>query len=129
MTETQAKKILVIDDEVHIRRVLEVKLKNRGYQVITAKNGQQGLDFIYSHKPDAVVTDINMPLLEGDKLCQLIDKLKEKRPFLTLVITARISPEDRAWVQKMRDTQLMEKPFSPSRLVQCIDAYFKRQSS
>lgn len=129
MTETHAKKILVIDDDAPIRRVIEVKLKNRGYQVITAKNGQQGLDYIYSHKPDAVVTDINMPLLNGDKLCQLTDKLKKKRPFLTLVITARISPEEQVWVQEMRDTQLMEKPFSPSRLVECIDAYFERQSS
>ncbi len=129
MTETQAKKILVIDDEAHIRRVLEVKLKNRGYQVITAKNGQQGLEFIHSQKPDAVVTDINMPLLDGDELCKMTDYLKKKRPFLTLVITARISPEEQDWVQKMRDTQLMEKPFSPSRLVACIDAYFERQSS
>ena len=129
MTETQAKTILVIDDEVHIRRVLEVKLKNRGYRVITAKNGQQGLDLIYSQQPDAVVTDINMPLLEGDELCKMTDELKKERPFLTLVITARISPVERAWVQKMRDTELMEKPFSPSRLVECIDAYFERQSS
>jgi len=129
MTETQAKKILVIDDEAHIRLVIEVKLKNRGYQVITAKNGQEGLELIYSQKPDAVVTDINMPLLEGDELCRLTDKLKKKRPFLTVVITARISPEEHAWVQEMRDTQLMEKPFSPSRLVECIDAYFERQSS
>ncbi len=129
MTETQAEKILVIDDEAHIRRVLEVKLKNRGYRVITAKNGQQGLELIYSEKPDAVVTDINMPFLEGDKLCQMTDGLKKERPFLTLVITARISPEEHAWVQKMSDTELMEKPFSPARLVECIDAYFERQSS
>jgi len=129
MTETQAKKILVIDDEAHIRLVIEAKLKSRGYQVITAKNGQEGLGLIYSQKPDAVVTDINMPLLDGDKLCQMTDKLKKKRPFLTLVITARISPEEHTWVQKMRDTQLMIKPFSPSKLVECIDAYFERQSS
>ena len=104
-------------------------MKNRGYRVITAKNGQEGLELIYSQKPDAVVTDINMPLLEGDELCRQIDELKKKRPFLTVVITARISPEEQAWVQEMRDTQLMEKPFSPSRLVDCIDAYFERQSS
>ncbi|MBL6971127.1 MAG: response regulator, partial [Desulfobacterales bacterium] len=125
----QAKKILVIDDEAHIRFVIKVKLKSRGYQVITAKNGQEGLELIYSQKPDAVVTDINMPLLEGDELCRQIDELKKKRPFLTVVITARISPQDRAWVKEMRDTQLMEKPFSPSKLVKCIDDYFERQSS
>lgn len=121
------KKVLVIDDEAHIRRVIEVKLKNQGYQVITARNGQEGLDLIHSHQPDAVVTDINMPLLDGDKLCRMTDDLKKERPFLTLVITARISPEEQAWVNEMRDTQLMEKPFSPSKLVGCIDAYFERQ--
>lgn len=123
------KKILVIDDEAHIRRVLEVKLKNRGYQVITAKNGQEGLDLIYSQQPDAVVTDINMPLMEGDTLCKLTNDLKKDRPFLTLVITARISPEEQAWVAKLHDTQLMEKPFSPSRLLECIDNYFKEKTS
>lgn len=129
MTKAQAKTILVIDDEAHIRLIIEVKLKNRGYRVITAKNGQEGLELIYSQKPDAVVTDINMPLLDGDELCRLTDGLKKDRPFLTLVITARISPQEQTWVQKMRDTQLMEKPFSPSKLVECIDAYFERQSS
>lgn len=121
------KKILVIDDEAHIRRIIEVKLKNRGYQVIVARNGQEGLDLIYSQQPDAVVTDINMPLIEGDQLCKMTDDLKKERPFLTVVITARISPEEQAWVQELRDTQLMEKPFSPSRLVECIEDYFERQ--
>lgn len=123
------KKILVIDDEAHIRRVIEVKLKNRGYQVITAKNGRQGLDLIYSQQPDAVVTDINMPLIDGDELCKLTDDIKKERPFLTLVITARISPEEQAWVGELRDTQFMQKPFSPAKLVECIDAYFKVQTS
>jgi len=123
------KKILVIDDEAHIRRVIEVKLKSQGYRVITARNGQEGLELIYSQQPDAVVTDINMPLLEGDKLCRMTDKLKEKRPFLTVVITARISPEEQAWVCEMHDTQLMEKPFSPARLLECINTYFERQTS
>ena len=122
------KKILVIDDEAHIRRVVEVKLKNRGYQVITAKNGREGLALIHSEQPDAVVTDINMPLLDGETLCKLTDKLKKERPFLTLVITARISPEEQIWVGELRDTQLMQKPFSPSRLLECIDAYFERQA-
>jgi len=123
------KKILVIDDEAHIRRVIEVKLKKQGYQVITARNGQEGLDLIHSQQPDAVVTDINMPLMGGDELCKMTDDLKKERPFLTLIITARISPEEQAWVKEMRDTQLMEKPFSPARLVECIDAYFERQTS
>jgi DNA-binding response OmpR family regulator len=120
--------VLVIDDELHIRRVVEVKLKKRGYRVITAKNGRQGLDLIHSQQPDAVVTDINMPLMNGETLCKLTNELKKERPFLTVVVTARISPEEQAWVDEMIDTQLMEKPFSPAKLLQCVEAYFERQA-
>ena len=67
------KKILVIDDEAPIRRVLELKLKNRGYQVITAKNGVEGLEIIKTQQPDAVITDIMMPEMDGKTHCQLVN--------------------------------------------------------
>ena len=108
------KKILIIDDEAHIRRVIEMKFKKSGYQVFTAKNGREGLELILSQKPDAVITDINMPQMDGETLCKTTDELKRERPFLTLIITARISPNEQTWVNEMCDTQLMEKPFSPA---------------
>ena len=120
-----SKKILVIDDEISIRRIIELKLKNSGYQVITASDGQQGLDLIYKEKPDAVITDINMPRMDGQTLCLQTNALKKDRPFFTLIITARISLDEQKWIGEMDDTQLMEKPFSPSRLVECIEGYFK----
>ena len=121
-------KILIVDDEVSIRRVIELKLKNRGYRVVTASNGEEGLKKIYTEKPDAVVTDINMPGMDGKSLCERSDPLKVKRSFLTIVLTARISPDERRWIKKLRETQLMRKPFSPSRLVQQIDQYFHNKS-
>lgn len=119
-----SKKVLVIDDGAHIRRVMELKLRKGGYEVITAMNGEEGLNLIASQQPDVVITDILMPRLDGQSLCKETDHLKEKRPFLTIVITNRISPDDRSWINEMRDTQLMEKPFSPSRVLACIDEYF-----
>jgi len=121
-------KILIVDDDVSIRRVIELKLKNSGYRVVTASNGEEGLKKIYTEKPDAVVTDINMPGMDGKCLCERSDPLKVKRSFLTIVLTARISPDERRWIEKMRETQLMQKPFSPSRLVQQIDQYFHNES-
>jgi DNA-binding response OmpR family regulator len=123
------KKVLVIDDDAQIRRVVELKLKNRGYQVLMAMNGQEGLSLIQSQQPDAVVTDIVMPKLDGQTLCQQTNHLKKQRPFLTIVMTNRISPDDRNWVKDMQDTELMEKPFSPTRLLGCIDEYFRRGES
>ncbi len=121
------KKILVIDDEAHIRRVLEVKLKIRGYQVLMAKNGQEGIDIIKEHQPDIVITDINMPIIDGKTLCEKTNGLKKERSFLTIIITARINPEERDWISNMQDTQFFEKPFSPAKIVETIEQYLGDQ--
>jgi DNA-binding response OmpR family regulator len=121
------KKVLVIDDEPHIRRVIELKLKKRGYQVSMATNGEEGLNAINTLQPDVVISDINMPKLDGKTLCEMTDDLKRERPFLTIIITARISPGEEIWISKMRHTLFMEKPFSPSRLLECVEQYLKKQ--
>ena len=121
------KKILVVDDEVAIRRVLAIKLKNHGYQVLLAVNGEQGLEMIRTEMPDVVVTDLNMPGLDGKSLCEKTNDLKRDREFLTIVLTARISPDDRRWFEQMHRTNFMQKPFSPSKLVDCIGQYFDDQ--
>ena len=117
------KKILVVDDEAHIRRVIEIKLKKRGYQVITAKNGQEGFDIVQTQQPDVVISDINMPVMDGKTLCEKTNELKKERPFLTIMITARILPEDREWVDRMQDTLFLEKPFSPAEIMEHVEQY------
>ena len=121
------KRILVCDDEAHIRRVIELKLKSRGYDVTTAVNGEEGLAIVQNEKPDAVISDINMPKLDGKSLCEMTNPIKAERPFLTIIITARISPDEEEWVGRMQDTQFMEKPFSPSKLLAALDKYFDIQ--
>ena len=117
------KKVLIIDDEAPIRRVLEFKLKNKGYQVLIAENGAQGLELIKAHQPDAVITDIMMPEMDGRQLCEQTNGLKQERPFLTIVVTCRIAQDEQQWINQLQDTLFMEKPFSPARLVECIDQY------
>jgi FixJ family two-component response regulator len=70
-----------------------------------------------------VITDIMMPKLDGKALCEQTDHLKEEWPFLTIVVTCRISPDEHSWIEGMRDTLFMEKPFSPSKLIECVDQY------
>lgn len=122
------KKILVIDDEAHIRRVIALKLKKRGYRVVMAANGEEGLNIIKSQRPNVVVSDIMMPKLDGKSLCEQTNGLKEEWPFLTIIMTCRIFPNEQNWINEMQDTLFMEKPFSPSRLVEHIDQYFGIQS-
>lgn len=118
------KRILVVDDEAPIRRVLELKLKNGGYEVLLAEDGEAGLRIIESEKPDAVVSDINMPRMDGKQLCEAVNHLKLERTFLTIIMTARILPDEEQWISAMQDTVFMEKPFSPSAVLERIDQYF-----
>ncbi len=118
------KKVLIADDDSHIRNVIGLKLRNAGYQVLTAKNGEEGLNLIKTQQPDAIITDIVMPKLDGKALCEKSNEIKKERPFLTLIITCSISFDEKISLKKMQDTMFMEKPFSPSRLLECLDQYF-----
>jgi CheY-like chemotaxis protein len=118
------KKILVVDDEAPIRRVLELKLKNGGYEVLLAEDGEAALRVIEKERPDAVVTDLNMPRMDGKQLCETTNHLKRDRTFLTIIMTARIIPDEEQWIKTMQETVFMEKPFSPSSILECIDRYF-----
>ena len=111
-----------------IRRVIEIKLKKHGYQVITASNGKEALNLIKTQKPEVVISDIMMPEMDGKTLCEETNHLKKKRPFLTIMLSCRISHDEESWTDEMKDTLFMEKPFSPSRLVECVDRYFVGQS-
>ncbi len=62
--------------------------------------------------------------MDGRQMCELSNPLKQERPFLTIIMTARILPEERQWISKMDNTIFMEKPFSPSRLLESVDRYF-----
>lgn len=117
-------KILVADDEAPIRRVLELKLKNGGYEVFVAEDGEAALRIVESQQPDAIITDINMPRMNGKQLCEATNPMKQQRPFLTIIMTARIIPDEEEWITKMEETVFLEKPFSPSAILERIDKYF-----
>jgi CheY-like chemotaxis protein len=121
---SERKKILIIDDEAYIRRVVELKLAKRGYEVVGAANGEEGLRIFEDLQPDVVITDINMPKLNGKAFCELTNGMKKQRPFLTIIITCSIADDCRKWVKDLNETLFFDKPFSPSKLSDSIDAYF-----
>jgi CheY-like chemotaxis protein len=114
-------KILIVDDEAYIRRVLELKLKNKGYEVITAVNGAEGLEKLKLYDPDVVITDIKMPAMDGRALCEKINNSNNDKPYLIIVVTCSVSEGNIRWINNMRDTLLLEKPFSPSRVLDAIE--------
>jgi CheY-like chemotaxis protein len=116
-------KILIVDDEAYIRRVLELKLRNKGYEVFAAANGAEGLEKLNLYEPEVVITDIKMPGMDGRALCEKINNSNNDKPYLIIVVTCSVSDGNLRWINNMRDTLLLEKPFSPSRVLEAIEDY------
>lgn len=115
---------MVIDDDVHIRRVIELKLKNAGYQVLIAENGEDGMKMINARRPDVVITDIEMPKMDGKSVIMKSNELKKEHPFLTIIVSCSIAFEENRWADDVQDTYFMEKPFSLNKVLECVDQYF-----
>ncbi len=122
-------KILIVDDEAYIRRVLELKLKNKGYKVLTAINGAEGLEKFNLYHPDVVITDVKMPGMDGQALCEKINNTNDEKPYLIIVVTCSVSESNMRWINNMRDTLLLEKPFSPSRILEAIEEFVENSDT
>ena len=112
-----AKRILVVDDELHMIRVVKLFLERAGYKVDTASNGQEALDSILLDPPDVLLTDINMPRMNGQQLCLELQKQLPGRTFPIFVMTSMTERENRDWAQKIPNTELLEKPLSMRLLI------------
>lgn len=120
----QKKKVMIVDDEPFILRVLKMKLEQGGYTVTTALNGLEAMKKMDREQPSVVITDINMPQMNGRELCEILKKRQEKNPILIIVITSDIDKANRTWTEQMENTRFVVKPFSPRSILKMINNYF-----
>lgn len=105
--------ILVVDDEVHILHVVSLKLRNAGYEVITAEDGEEGLETALEQQPDLVITDFQMPYMTGLELCQKLKEDQRARTIPALMLTARGFSLDGDDLERTNIVGVISKPFSP----------------
>src|SRR6266567_9433245 len=118
-----AQKILVIEDEEGIIHLLNLYLKNAGYEVIIARDGADGLAMHAREHPDLVILDIMLPAIDGFEVCRRIRQWS-KTPILML--TARGSEDDRIQGLELGADDYLVKPFSPRELVSRVRAILRR---
>ena len=118
------KRILIVDDEPHIIRVLKRSLENAGYSVDEAYNGEKALAYLEKQQPDLIITDIDMPKMNGRELCLQIKQTIPDHTFDIFILTARAEIEHREWSHKLERVSFYEKPVSIMRLITSIDAHF-----
>ena len=124
-----AGKILAVDDDPDILDALTMILESRGYQVVTARNGAEGLAKIEAEKPDLMILDLLMPKLDGFGVCKKLrhdTKWAQYRRMPVLVVTSVREDASRRRYELETGQELgvddyVEKPFSPDILLERVD--------
>ena len=109
--------VLIVDDSRSIRELLASVLVNAGFDVTSADDGQQGLDKARSHDYDLVITDVNMPVMNGIDLLKKLRALPAYNFKPILILTTEFSQEMKLKGKEAGATGWMVKPFDPEKLV------------
>ena len=115
------KTILVADDESHILHVVSLKLRNAGFRVLTARDGQEALEIAQQQHPDLLITDYHMPQLSGLELCQKLKQDPQTSTIPAIMLTARGYHLEPADTQRNGIFRMLSKPFSPRQLLTTVE--------
>jgi CheY-like chemotaxis protein len=115
------RKVLVADDEIHIIHVVTIKLRNNGFEVIAAENGDKAFTMACKEKPDIIVTDFQMPGMTGLELVRKLRQYETTKDIPVIMLTARgFAVEDKER-EELEISELLSKPFSPRELLRSIE--------
>jgi len=111
------KKIMAVDDERHIVRLIQVNLERSGFQVVTAFDGPDALKKVESDRPDLIVLDVMMPRMDGFEVLKRLQANPETREIPIIMLTAKAQDADvfRGWASGV--SAYLTKPFNPLELI------------
>ncbi len=113
-------KVLIADDEIHIIHVVAIKLKNNGFDVISASNGAEAYDLACKESPDVIVTDYQMPFMTGLELIEKLRANEQTKETPVILLTARSFAITEETQQSLNVEACLSKPFSPKELLKSI---------
>ena len=114
-------RVIAIDDEADILRLIRMKLSKEGFDVSTASNGDEGIEKVLREKPDVMIVDILMPGKDGYQVVKEVKaRLQEESP-ITIMLTSKTEDEDMVRGLSMGADDYITKPFSPRELIERIN--------
>ena len=115
-------KILCIEDEPQMIDLIKLILETKGYEVLGAEGGQQGLDMMRSEKLDLILLDLMMPDMDGGDVFHHMKEEVELRDIPVIVVTAKAAPIDKVlWINVAKVDDYVTKPFGPRELVESVE--------
>jgi two-component system, OmpR family, alkaline phosphatase synthesis response regulator PhoP len=122
-------KILIVEDEPDIRKLVSYNLVQEHFKVLEAEDGEQGLKIVQRDRPDLVILDLMLPGLSGMELCKILRDRTETEKLPVLMLTAKAGEADRIVGLEMGADDYLAKPFSPRELVARVRAILRRVES
>lgn len=128
MSEPEKQTVLIVDDDLELRQLLETEL-GQEFQVLTARTGEEGLLNALLYKPDILISDINMPDLNGWELCYLLRQIPSTRATPIVFLSSRSELPDRIKSFRLGADDFIAKPFSMERVMSRLRAILERVKS
>lgn len=119
-------KILIVDDEEHIRELISFNLKNNGYETITADNGNKAIEIIENDKINLVILDLMLPGIDGYEVCKKIRYDSKTSDIPIIMLTAKSEELDKILGLELGADDYMTKPFSIRELMARVKALLRR---
>ena len=118
-----SKRILVVEDQEDNRRILRVLLKNSGYEMVEAEDGEQALEAVAKQRPDLILMDIQLPRLDGYETTRRIKANPELKAIPIIAVTSYALSGDEGKARAAGCDDYVTKPFSPLKLLEKIRGY------
>jgi CheY-like chemotaxis protein len=117
---TTAHKILIVDDEQHILQVLSLKLRNCGYEISTAIDGEDALHQVKSNPPDVIISDVQMPYMNGLEFASALSQDPTTAHIPVVILTARGHTLETSDTDIPNVKKVLSKPFSPRGIAELV---------
>jgi len=119
-------KILIADDEEGNRKILEIRLKAKGFEVISAEDGTAALRKFEAERPDLVILDVSMPPPNGFQVCQKLKSHPDHYKTPVILLTSKGMEKDRFWGMEAGADEYMTKPFNAEELYNKIKTLIEK---
>lgn len=118
-----AKKILIVDDSQTIREMVKGLLEKIGFEVATANDGVEALEAVKVENPDLIILDVNMPRMDGFRVCRLLKFDRNFRNIPIILLTARDEEENVKIGIKTGADLYLTKPIEPEKLIEAVNKF------
>src|SRR5829696_2170573 len=122
----EQKLILIVDDDMELSDGIRAVLENQGHRVLQARDGQQGKQMVYNHRPDLVILDMMMPRMGGYPVLEHFKGKADAPPII--MMTANEGSRHKAYAEYLGVVDYIRKPFAMERLLEAVDRGLKGEA-